>query len=124
MSLGADQCLKGWWSRVSIRHGEGGIHGNPASGHHQRHHHTEPNQWNTYQTRYLPREGGERKRLENKASKMTLLTGQQGSKCKANHEAPPQASRELKGLNYVKPHYKLSLVFLPIHALFGKLHLL
>ena len=42
-------CVKGWWSRAAIRHEEGGIHGNPASGHHQRHRHTESNQWNTYQ---------------------------------------------------------------------------
>ena len=44
-------CLKGWWSRAAIRHGKGDNHGNPASGHHQWHRHTEPNQWNTYQGR-------------------------------------------------------------------------
>ena len=61
MSLGAG-AQKGWWSRAAMRHEEGGIHGNPASGHHQRHHHTEPNQWNTYQTRYLPKGGGRGKK--------------------------------------------------------------
>ena len=49
--------LEGWWSQLAIRHGEGDIHGNPASGHNQRYRHTEPNQWNTYQTRYLPKGG-------------------------------------------------------------------
>ena len=38
------------------------------------------------------REGGEGKRLENKASKMTFLTGQQASECKANYEALPTES--------------------------------
>ena len=75
-------CLKGWWNQAAIRHGEGGIHGNPASGHHQRHH---TSHW-TQSVEYLPdpiltkgREQRE-KRLENKASKMTFLTGQQASK--------------------------------------------
>ena len=44
-------CLKGWWSQAAIKHGEGGIHGNHASGQHQWHCHTESNQWNTYQAR-------------------------------------------------------------------------
>ena len=81
-------CLKGQWSWAAITHGEGS--------HHQRHHHTELSQWNTY---HLPdtyqREGGEGKRLENKASKITFLAGQQACKCKANHEV--SHSRELKG---------------------------
>ena len=42
------------------------------------------------------REGSEGKRLENKASKMTFLTGQQaGKQMQCNHGASP--SRELKG---------------------------
>ena len=87
-------CLEGCWNQAEIRHGEGGIHGNPVSGHHQQHRHTESNQWNTYQTQYLPK-GGWRGGLKNKASKMTYLAGQQATKCDANHGAPP--SRELKG---------------------------
>ena len=41
------------------------------------------------------REGRGGKRLENKASKMTFLTGQQASKCKANNEAPPTESSKV-----------------------------
>ena len=33
--------FKGWWSWLAIRQEGGGIHGNPASGHHQRHCHSE-----------------------------------------------------------------------------------
>ena len=46
------------------------------------------------------REGGEGRGgggwLENKASKMTYLVGQEASKCDVNHGAPP--SREYNGL--------------------------
>lgn len=35
-------CLKGWWSWAAIRHRKGDIHGNYASGHYQRRHHTKP----------------------------------------------------------------------------------
>ena len=49
--------LKGLLSWAASRYEEGGIHGNPASRYHQRHRHTEPSQWNTYQ-----REGGEGKK--------------------------------------------------------------
>ena len=37
----------------------------------------------------------QQKRFENKASKMTILIGQQASKCKANHEAPPAESSKV-----------------------------
>ena len=52
-------CLKGWWSWAEFRCGKRGIHDNPVSSHHQRHHHTEPSQWNTYRTRHrhLPKGG-------------------------------------------------------------------
>ena len=61
------------------RHEEGGIHGNPASGHHQRHRHTEPNQWNTYQTRYLPK-GGWRGKKGLKISEQNDLSHRPASK--------------------------------------------
>ena len=66
MSLGAG-AQNGWWSRVAIRHGEGGIHGMPASGHHQthRHRHTEPSQCNIYLPNTYQKEGGEGKSLKN-----------------------------------------------------------
>ena len=43
----------------------------------------------------LPREGREGKRVENKASKMAFLTGQQASKWKENHEAPTAESSKI-----------------------------
>ena len=45
---------------------------------------------NTYQM-----EGREEKTVENKASKMTFLTGQQAGKCNANHEALPEESSKV-----------------------------
>ena len=36
--------VQGWFSWAAIKHEEGGIHGNPGSGHHQGHCHTEPSQ--------------------------------------------------------------------------------
>ena len=41
------------------------------------------------------REGREGKKFENKTNKMTFLTDQQASKCKANHEAPPAESSKV-----------------------------
>ena len=61
------------------RHEKGGIHGNPASAHHQRHRHTEPNQWNTYQTRYLPK-GGWRGKKGLKISEQNDLSHRPASK--------------------------------------------
>ena len=60
MSLGAGALKVGGAGQQSGK-GEGDNHGNPASGHHQRHHHTEPvtgilTKHDTYQ-----REGGEEK---------------------------------------------------------------
>ena len=89
-------CVKGWCGRAAIRYEEGTVSMatlqvattkgtvtlNPVSGIL-----TRPD---TYQ-----REGGAGKRLENRESKMTFHTGQQASKCKANHEAPPAESSKV-----------------------------
>ena len=93
MSLGGG-AYKGWWSRAAMRHEEGGIHGNPASGHHQRHRHTEPSQWNTYQTRYLPK-GGWRGKKGLKISEQNDLSHRPASK---QMQCKPRGtpSRELK----------------------------
>ena len=80
------------------RHEKGGIHDNPASGHHQRHRHTEPNQWNTYQTRYLPK-GGWRGKKGLKISEQNDLSHRPASKCNANHEAPPAESSKRSPLS-------------------------
>ena len=67
---------------------------NEARGIHQRHRHTEPNQWNTYQTRYLPK-GGWRGKKGLKISEQNDLSHRPASK---QMQCKPQGtpSRELK----------------------------
>ena len=75
-------CLKGWWSQEAIGNREGGIHGNPASSHHQRDHHTD-----TQSVEYLPRES---KGLEIKQANLPFSRGRKQGNAKRTMRFPQQ----------------------------------
>lgn len=71
-------------------HGEGGIHGNPVSGHHQRHHHTEPVIGILSKPDINQQEGGEGNALKLcKINGLFLKASKQVNANYANHEVPP-----------------------------------